>query len=49
MGIKGEVERGEVVGQCTGPEGEREEKRGEKGGRKGARKQTRKTLILAPL
>ena len=48
--MKGEVKRGEVVGEWTGPEGERGGgKWGEKGGRKGARKSTRKTLILVPL
>ena len=45
-GVKGEVKRGEVVGERTGPEGERGGEMREKGGREGARKRTRKTLIL---
>ena len=47
-GIKGEVMRGEVVGEWTGSEGERGGKMREKGGRTGARKRTQKTLIWYP-
>ena len=49
-GIKGDVKRGEVTGEWTRPEGEREGGEMRKKGRgKGARNRTRKTLILVPL
>ena len=51
-GMKGEVKRGEVVRECTRPEGERGGGKWGKrvgGERRGARKGTRKTLILVPL
>ena len=45
--MKGEVKRGEVVQECTGPEGERGGRNeGKRVGGKGVRKHTRKTLIL---
>ena len=48
-GIKGEVKRGEVVGECRGPEGERGREMREKGWEEIGRKRTRKTLILVSL
>ena len=44
--MKGEVKRGEVVGEWTGPEGKRG---GKMRGKGWERKHTRKTLILVPL